>query len=111
MTIADEETPLAANGAQESSTIADEETPLAAEAGAVENMQQEKMSWWWLLIIALLGVTGEEMYRRNKKKKAEAAQKDEEINFNSKAHPKGAPFLKHPLQKNKIRSILKTGKI
>ena len=54
-----------------------EETPLAAEAGAVKNMQQEKMSWWWLLIIALLGVTGEEMYRRNKKKKAEAAQKDE----------------------------------
>lgn len=46
VTIADEETPLAANGAQESSTIADEETPLAAEAGAVENMQQEKMSWW-----------------------------------------------------------------
>ena len=77
VTIADEETPLAANGAQESSTIADEETPLAAEAGAVENMQQEKMSWWWLLIIALLGVTDEEMYRRNKKKKAEAAQKDE----------------------------------
>lgn len=77
VTIADEETPLAANGAQESTTIADEETPLAAEAGAVENMQQEKMSWWWLLIIALLGVTGEEMYRRNKKKKAEAAQKDE----------------------------------
>ena len=76
VTIADEETPLAANGAQESTTIADEETPLAAEAGAVENMQQEKMSWWWLLIIALLGVTGEEMYRRNKKKKAEAAQKD-----------------------------------
>lgn len=77
VTIADEETPLAANGAQESSTIADEETPLAAEAGAVKNMQQEKMSWWWLLIIALFGVTGEEMYRRNKKKKAEAAQKDE----------------------------------
>lgn len=77
VTIADEETPLAANGAQESSTIADEETPLAAEAGAVENKQQEKMSWWWLLIIALLGATGEEMYRRNKKKKAEAAQKDE----------------------------------
>lgn len=77
VTIVDEETPLAANGAQESTTIADEETPLAAEAGAVENMQQEKMSWWWLLIIALLGVTGEEMYRRNKKKKAEAAQKDE----------------------------------
>ena len=77
VTIADEKTPLAANGAQESTTIADEETPLAAEAGAVENMQQEKMSWWWLLIIALLGVTGEEMYRRNKKKKAEAAQKDE----------------------------------
>ena len=77
VTIADEETPLAANGEQESTTIADEETPLAAEAGAVENMQQEKMSWWWLLIIALLGVTGEEMYRRNKKKKAEAAQKDE----------------------------------
>ena len=77
VTIADEETPLAANGAQESSTIADEETPLAAESGAVKNMQQEKMSWWWLLIIALLGVTGEEMYRRNKKKKAEAAQKDE----------------------------------
>lgn len=77
VTIADEETPLAANGEQESTTISDEETPLAAEAGAVENMQQEKMSWWWLLIIALLGVTGEEMYRRNKKKKAEAAQKDE----------------------------------
>ena len=77
VTIADEETPLAADGAQESTTIADEETPLAAEAGVVENMQQEKMSWWWLLIIALLGVTGEEMYRRNKKKKAEAAQKDE----------------------------------
>ncbi len=77
VTIADEETPLAADGAQENTTIADEETPLAAEAGAVENMQQEKMSWWWLLIIALLGVTGEEMYRRNKKKKAEAAQKDE----------------------------------
>ena len=77
VTIADEETPLAANGAQESTTIGDEETPLAAEAGAVKNMQQEKMSWWWLLIIALLGVTGEEMYRRNKKKKAEAAQKDE----------------------------------
>lgn len=77
VTIADEETPLAANGAQESTTIADEETPLAAEAGAVENKQQEKMSWWWLLIIALLGVTGEEMYRRNKKKKAEVAQKDE----------------------------------
>lgn len=77
VTIADEETPLAANGAQESTTIDDEETPLAAEAGAVENKQQEKMSWWWLLIIALLGVTGEEMYRRNKKKKAEAAQKDE----------------------------------
>lgn len=77
VTIADEETPLAADGAQESTTIADEETPLAAEAGAVENKQQEKMSWWWLLIIALLGVTGEEMYRRNKKKKAEAAQKDE----------------------------------
>ena len=77
VTIADEKTPLAANGAQESTTIGDEETPLAAEAGAVENMQQEKMSWWWLLIIALLGVTGEEMYRRNKKKKAEAAQKDE----------------------------------
>ena len=77
VTIADEETPLAANRAQESTTIADEETPLAAEAGAVKNMQQEKMSWWWLLIIALLGVTGEEMYRRNKKKKAEAAQKDE----------------------------------
>lgn len=77
VTIADEETPLAANRAQESTTIADEETPLAAEAGAVENKQQEKMSWWWLLIIALLGVTGEEMYRRNKKKKAEAAQKDE----------------------------------
>lgn len=75
--IADEETPLAADGAQESTTIGDEETPLAAEAGAVENKQQEKMSWWWLLIIALLGVTGEEMYRRNKKKKAEAAQKDE----------------------------------
>lgn len=77
VTIADEETPLAADGAQESTTIADEETPLAAEAGAVENKQQEKMSWWWLLIIALLGATGEEMYRRNKKKKAEAAQKDE----------------------------------
>lgn len=77
VTIADEETPLAANRAQESTTIGDEETPLAAEAGAVKNMQQEKMSWWWLLIIALLGVTGEEMYRRNKKKKAEAAQKDE----------------------------------
>ena len=77
VTIVDEETPLAADGAQESTTIGDEETPLAAEAGAVENMQQEKMSWWWLLIIALLGVTGEEMYRRNKKKKAEAAQKDE----------------------------------
>lgn len=77
VTIADEETPLAADGAQESTTIADEETPLAAEAGAVKNMQQEKMSWWWLLIIALLGATGEEMYRRNKKKKAEAAQKDE----------------------------------
>lgn len=77
VTIADEKTPLAADGVQESTTIADEETPLAAEAGAVENMQQEKMSWWWLLIIALLGVTGEEMYRRNKKKKAEAAQKDE----------------------------------
>ena len=77
VTIADEKTPLAANGEQESTTIADEETPLAAEAGAVEDMQQEKMSWWWLLIIALLGVTGEEMYRRNKKKKAEAAQKDE----------------------------------
>lgn len=77
VTIADEETPLAANGEQESTTISDEETPLAAEAGAVEDTQQEKMSWWWLLIIALLGVTGEEMYRRNKKKKAEAAQKDE----------------------------------
>lgn len=77
VTIADEETPLAANGEQESTTIADEGTPLAAEAGAVEDTQQEKMSWWWLLIIALLGVTGEEMYRRNKKKKAEAAQKDE----------------------------------
>ena len=77
VTIADEETPLAANGEQESTTIADEETPLAAEAGAVEDTQQEKMSWWWLLIIALLGVTGEEMYRRNKKKKAEAVQKDE----------------------------------
>ena len=77
VTIADEKTPLAANGAQESTTIGDEETPLAAEAGAVKNMQQEKMSWWWLLIIALLGVTGEEMYRRNKKKKAEVAQKDE----------------------------------
>lgn len=77
VTIADEETPLAATDAQESTTIGDEETPLAAEAGAVENMQQEKMSWWWLLIIALLGVTGEEMYRRNKKKKAEAAQKNE----------------------------------
>lgn len=77
VTIADEETPLAANGEQESTTIADEETPLAAEAGAVEDTQQEKMSWWWLLIVALLGVTGEEMYRRNKKKKAEAAQKDE----------------------------------
>lgn len=77
VTIADEKTPLAANGEQESTTIADEETPLAAEAGAVEDTQQEKMSWWWLLIIALLGVTGEEMYRRNKKKKAEAAQKDE----------------------------------
>ena len=77
VTIADEETPLAADGAQESTTIADEETPLAAEAGAVKNMQQEKMSWWWLLIIALLGATDEEMYRRNKKKKAEAAQKDE----------------------------------
>ena len=77
VTIADEETPLAADGAQASTTIGDEETPLAAEAGAVENKQQEKMSWWWLLIIALLGVTGEEMYRRNKKKKAEAAQKDE----------------------------------
>lgn len=77
VTIADEETPLVANGEQESTTIGDEETPLAAEAGAVKNMQQEKMSWWWLLIIALLGVTGEEMYRRNKKKKAEAAQKDE----------------------------------
>ena len=77
VTIADEETPLAADGAQESTTIGDEETPLAAEAGAVKNMQQEKMSWWWLLIIALLGATGEEMYRRNKKKKAEAAQKDE----------------------------------
>lgn len=77
VTIADEETPLAADGAQASTTIADEETPLAAEAGAVENKQQEKMSWWWLLIIALLGATGEEMYRRNKKKKAEAAQKDE----------------------------------
>ena len=77
VTIADEKTPLAANGAQESTTIGDEETPLAAEAGAVKNMQQEKMSWWWLLIIALLGVTGEDMYRRNKKKKAEAAQKDE----------------------------------
>ena len=77
VTIADEETPLAANGAQENTTIDDEETPLAAEAGAVEDTQQEKMSWWWLLIIALLGVTGEEMYRRNKKKKAEAAQKDE----------------------------------
>lgn len=77
VTIADEETPLAANGEQESTTIADEETPLAAEAGTVEDTQQEKMSWWWLLIIALLGVTGEEMYRRNKKKKAEAAQKDE----------------------------------
>lgn len=77
VTIADEETPLAANGEQESTTIADEETPLAAEAGAVEDTQQEKMSWWWLLIIALLGVTGEEMYRRNKKKKVEAAQKDE----------------------------------
>ena len=77
VTIADEETPLAANGEQESTTIADEETPLAAEAGAVEDTQQEKMSWWWLLIIALLGVTGEEMYRRNKKKKAEPAQKDE----------------------------------
>lgn len=76
-TDADEETPLAANGAQESTTIDKEETPLAAEAGTVENKQQEKMSWWWLLIIALLGVTGEEMYRRNKKKKAEAAQKDE----------------------------------
>ena len=77
VTIADEETPLAANGEQESTTIADEETPLAAEAGAVEDTQQEKMSWWWLLIIVLLGVTGEEMYRRNKKKKAEAAHKDE----------------------------------
>lgn len=77
VTIADEKTPLAANGAQENTTIDDEETPLAAEAGAVEDTQQEKMSWWWLLIIALLGVTGEEMYRRNKKKKAEAAQKDE----------------------------------
>lgn len=77
VTIADEETPLAAADTQESTTIGDEETPLAAEAGAVENMQQEKMSWWWLLIIALLGVTGEEMYRRNKKKKAEAAQKNE----------------------------------
>ena len=77
VTIADEETPLAANGAQESTTIDKEETPLAAEAGTVENKQQEKMSWWWLLIIALLGVTGEEMYRRNKKKKAEAGQKDE----------------------------------
>lgn len=77
VTIADEETPLAANGVQESTTIGDEETPLAAEAGAVKNMQQEKMSWWWLLIIALLGATGEEMYRRNKKKKAEATQKDE----------------------------------
>lgn len=77
VTIADEETPLAANGEKESTTIADEETPLAAEAGTVEDTQQEKMSWWWLLIIALLGVTGEEMYRRNKKKKAEAAQKDE----------------------------------
>ena len=77
VTIADEETPLAADGAQESTTITDEETPLAAEAGAMETMKQEKMSWWWLLIIALLGVTGEEMYRRNKKKKAEAAQKDE----------------------------------
>ncbi|MCI6064508.1 hypothetical protein MR818_03835 [bacterium] len=77
VTIADEETPLAATDAQESTTIGDEETPLAAEAGAVENLQQEKMSWWWLLIIALLGVTGEEMYRRNKKKKAEAAQKNE----------------------------------
>ena len=77
VTIADEETSLAANGEQESTTIADEETPLAAEVGAVEDTQQEKMSWWWLLIIALLGVTGEEMYRRNKKKKAEAAQKDE----------------------------------
>ena len=53
VTIADEETPLAANGAQESTTIDDEETPLAAEAGAVENKQQEKMSWWWLLIIAV----------------------------------------------------------
>lgn len=77
VTIADEETPLAATDKQENTTIDDEETPLAAEAGAVENIQQEKMSWWWLLIIALLGVTGEEMYRRNKKKKAEAAQKNE----------------------------------
>lgn len=75
VTIADEETPLAADGAQESTTIADEETPLAAEAGAVENKQQEKMSWWWLLIIALLGVTGEEMYRRNKKKKQKQLRK------------------------------------
>ncbi len=77
--IEDEETPLADNGAQdeETTSITDEATPLAAEAGAMETMKQEKMSWWWLLIIALLGVTGEEMYRRNKKKKAEAAEKNE----------------------------------
>lgn len=42
VTIADEETPLAANGAQESSTIADEETPLAAEAGAVKTCSRRK---------------------------------------------------------------------
>lgn len=77
--IEDEETPLADNGAQdeETTSITDEATPLAAEAGAMETMKQEKMSWWWLLIIALLGVTGEEMYRRNKKKKAEVAEKNE----------------------------------
>ena len=42
VTIADEETPLAANGAQESTTIDDEETPLAAEAGAVETNSRRK---------------------------------------------------------------------
>ena len=55
VTIADEKTPLATNGAQESTTIGDEETHLRKRGWRTGRHAREKMSWWWLLIIALLG--------------------------------------------------------
>jgi len=49
------------------------------------------------------------MYRRNKRKKQKQLRKMKNKFLTGRRIQKVRLFLKHPLQKNKIRSILKTG--